>query len=116
MRGFNDLATLCPDLAKEWHPTKNGDLKPEDVACGSNRRVWWYLPYDDQKNGVHYDFEWETIVHSRALSGAGCPFLSESYGEQHLLRYFSEHGIEAKYEKSFDDLRGVGGNRLTYDF
>ena len=24
----NDLATVRPDLAKEWHPTKNGHLTP----------------------------------------------------------------------------------------
>lgn len=27
----NNLAAVAPDLAKEWHPTKNGNLKPEDV-------------------------------------------------------------------------------------
>ena len=39
--GFNDLASRFPDLAKEWHPTKNGDLTPDQVLWGSNRRVWW---------------------------------------------------------------------------
>lgn len=24
--GVNDLATVNPELAKEWHPTKNGNL------------------------------------------------------------------------------------------
>ena len=26
------LASEYPDIATEWHPTKNGDLLPEDVA------------------------------------------------------------------------------------
>ena len=30
IKGENDLATLYPALAKEWHPTENGNLKPED--------------------------------------------------------------------------------------
>ena len=37
----NCLAVLNPDLAKEWHPTKNGDLSPVDFTCGSVKRVWW---------------------------------------------------------------------------
>ena len=37
----NCLATLHPELAKEWHPTKNGDLTPFDVTEGLGRKVWW---------------------------------------------------------------------------
>ena len=29
------------ELAKEWHPTKNGSLTPADLTLGSNKRVWW---------------------------------------------------------------------------
>ncbi len=37
----NSLATLNPELASEWHPTKNGDLTPEKVMPGSGKNVWW---------------------------------------------------------------------------
>lgn len=30
----NDLATVNPELAKEWHFTKNGNLRPSDVTAG----------------------------------------------------------------------------------
>lgn len=40
-KGFNDLETLRPEIAKRWHPTKNGDLKPSDVLAWSSKRVWW---------------------------------------------------------------------------
>ena len=39
--GENDLSTTYPEIAKEWHPTKNGNLKPIDVKAGSGRKVWW---------------------------------------------------------------------------
>lgn len=39
--GKNDLATTRPDLALDWHPTKNGDLKPTDVTKGRRQPVWW---------------------------------------------------------------------------
>ena len=41
LAGFNDLATLEPAVAKEWHPTLNGALTPEMVTAGSHRKVWW---------------------------------------------------------------------------
>ena len=35
------LATNFPNIAKEWHPTKNGDLSPEEMTCGNKKIVWW---------------------------------------------------------------------------
>jgi hypothetical protein len=53
--GFNDLQTTNPGLAEEWHPTKNGELSPEDVLAGSERKVWWLCPkghsYEGALNG-----------------------------------------------------------------
>jgi len=59
------LATLNPKLAKEWHPTKNGELTPEDVHPGSSKKVWWKCSKGD-------DHEWKTVVYSRT-GGKGCP-------------------------------------------
>nr|WP_302642680.1 zinc-ribbon domain-containing protein [uncultured Dysosmobacter sp.] len=39
--GFNDLASLHPQLAVQWDRKKNGALTPEAVSVYSNRRVWW---------------------------------------------------------------------------
>lgn len=62
-KGYNDLATVRPDVAAKWHPTKNGDIRPEDVLAGSNTSYWWYGPYDDPKTGKHFDFEWPMSPH-----------------------------------------------------
>jgi NADPH-dependent 7-cyano-7-deazaguanine reductase QueF len=64
----NCLATTHPDLAMEWHPTKNGDLTPSDVHAGSEKKVWWKC----EKGGDH---EWETSTALR-ISGTGCPICS----------------------------------------
>ena len=62
----NCLASLNPDLAKEWHPKKNGDLTPADITIGSNRRVWWLC-----KKG----HEWQATVCNRSKSkSTGCPY------------------------------------------
>ena len=38
--GENDLATCAPLVAAQWHPTKNGNLTPQEVPCGTIRRVY----------------------------------------------------------------------------
>lgn len=43
LKGYNDLQTVNPELAKQWHPTKNGNLKPADVTAYSRKKVWWLL-------------------------------------------------------------------------
>ena len=64
--GFNDLATLKPLLAAQWHPEKNGDMTPKDVTCGSARMVWWKCP--------SCGYEWRNLVYSRAgHQNSGCP-------------------------------------------
>ena len=42
--GFNDLSTREPELAKQWHPTLNGNFTPEMVTVGSHHKVWWICP------------------------------------------------------------------------
>jgi len=41
LKGFNDIPTTRPDLAAEWHPTKNGSNKPDQFTAGSNKKAWW---------------------------------------------------------------------------
>ncbi len=64
--GYNDLATINPNLAKQWHPTKNGDVLPSDVAPHSNLKYWWIC---------EKGHEWETNV-SHRTRGGGCPICS----------------------------------------
>lgn len=62
----NCLANVYPELSKEWHPTKNGNLEPKDVTFGSTKKVWWKCPKGK-------DHEWITSP-SRRIFGTGCPF------------------------------------------
>ena len=64
LEGYNDLKSKFPELAKEWNYEKNGNLKPEQLVSGSNKRVWWKC----KKCG----YEWEATVVSRTITGNGC--------------------------------------------
>ena len=115
-KGFNDLATVNPELAKEWHPTKNGNLMPEDVASNHHNKVWWYLPYDDPRTGKHFDFEWQATVANRNYRGDGCPYLANYKGEQYVSDFLEKTNIAFEIHKKFNDLRGTGNGQLSYDF
>jgi hypothetical protein len=61
--GDNDLATAYPEIAAQWHPTKNGALTPQDVSIGNQKKVWWRC---DQGH------EWQAFASTR-VQGSGCP-------------------------------------------
>lgn len=63
LRGYNDLATTHPALAAEWHPFKNGSLKPTDIVAGSAKKVWWRCP-----KGHDY----QAKVYARSVAHNGC--------------------------------------------
>lgn len=65
----NSLNTLNPNLAKEWHPSRNGSLTPNDVTTGSGKKVWWLCKKEH---------EWEASIASRAsrVDSTGCPYCS----------------------------------------
>ncbi|MBU3717872.1 MAG: hypothetical protein FGM45_06165 [Actinobacteria bacterium] len=71
LTGFNDLATRHPEVAAEWHPTRNGDLTASQVGSGSSKKVWWLCP-------VAEDHEWEATVAMRTGSkkATGCAVCS----------------------------------------
>jgi len=54
-------------LASEFHPTKNGDSKPEDFTSGSNKKLWWQCSKGDEH-------EWEATINSKKKRS--CPFCS----------------------------------------
>nr|AIF20246.1 hypothetical protein [uncultured marine group II/III euryarchaeote KM3_88_H06] len=62
----NRLSSLFPEVANEWHPTKNGNLSPDDFVYGSHKRVWWLCSNDS-------DHEWKTKIFQRTGKETGCP-------------------------------------------
>lgn len=65
--GINDFTTRFPDIAAQWHPTKNGLLRPEKFAPGSHQKVWWICLKGH---------EWQASITSRTSGGTGCPVCS----------------------------------------
>lgn len=95
IKGENDLATLYPDLAKEWNYKKNENLKPENFMAGSHKKVWWKC---------FKGHEWQANIYSR-VSGIGCPYCSGRYvikGENDFKKTHPELMKEWNYERNKD--------------
>ena len=70
----NNFAKKFPEIAAEWHPTRN-TLTAADVFSSSNIKLWWLCkttPICTICDTVH---EWQCTVKNRS-SGRGCPFCS----------------------------------------
>jgi hypothetical protein len=50
------------EIIKQWHPTKNGDLKLSDFSHSKNKKAWWLCP-------VAEDHEWEASFSERKRKG-----------------------------------------------
>ena len=61
----NDLLRVSPELAAQWHPTRNGRMGPEQVTVYSNQHVWWQCAQGH---------EWRATVAARAFHGTKCPY------------------------------------------
>ena len=66
---LNCLETTHPDIAKQWHLTKNGRLTPKNIIAGSSKKVWWYCE-------IHGEYQQEIRLKT---NGAGCPYCSGRY-------------------------------------
>lgn len=62
----NNLALKFPHIAKQWHPSKNGDLKPQDVQPMSHKRIWWQC----DKDPSHV---WQALLNLRTSQDLSCP-------------------------------------------
>jgi len=55
-----------PEISKEWHPTLNGNLRPDQITSMSNKLVWW-------KCKDHPEHEpWQAPAFERTLRGNRC--------------------------------------------
>ncbi len=104
----NTLAARFPEIAREWHPDRNGDLTPDQVVFGSNARAWWKCIRGH---------EWRTQIVARTTYGTGCPKcnLNTSKVELRLLaemrwmvgQVHHQHKIEGKEFDLYAPAAGI---------
>ena len=106
IKGVNDLQTLFPELAKQWHPTLNGDLTPDCISAHRNGKVFWMCEKGHACSTCGY--KWIAPI-ARRSNGAGCRKCADKANPELLTqhRIKSGHGLtdpcllkEWDYEKN----------------
>lgn len=94
LKGFNDLATIRPDLIEEWDYEKNNELGvfPDTISLNDKGKIWWKC---SEKH------EWQANLASRRKSN--CPYCSGNLpivGENDLATLHPELMKEWDFEKN----------------
>ena len=92
LAGFNDLETLHPQVAAQWHPTLNGGLTPQMVTAGSHQKIWWICPEDHV---------WRAVVYSRTgPQKCGCPVCAGMVSQKKLDRYRADRVLADRQKRT----------------
>lgn len=96
----DSLQSEYPEIAKQWHPTKNNPLTADAVTPHSGQKVWWLC-----SNG----HEWKTVINSRTRGGHGCPYCA---GQKPT----SERNLASKYPKLVEEWDWKKNRKKPEDF
>lgn len=79
----SSIGCKMPELAAQWHPTKNRHLTPYDVTRGCHRRVWWQCLHGH---------EWQATVANRthAANPTGCGDCQLAHTSATEIRLYAE--------------------------
>lgn len=94
--GRNDLATIKPELAKEWDCQKNGEITPGQVSYSSGRKYWWICP----KGHDSY-----LATPSHRVNGTGCPICGKVKIAEKSSRPVDQLTLDGTYIKTFKSVK-----------
>lgn len=93
--GYNELASLYPDVANEWDYEKNNFLTPKMVHANARKKVWWKCV-----KGHSFD---ASIYHRTGEKATGCPICNNRKllkGYNDLATCFPTLANEWNYDKN----------------
>ena len=98
VRWERTLAVVRPDLLKEWHSTRNGELDPFRIAAASERTVWWRCSIGDCGR------EWSAMVGNRTKHDSlGCPRCAHRLAGQRRARAERDQSFGALHPHLLDE-------------
>ena len=102
IEGINDLKTLYPEIAKQWHPVENGNVMPNQVTAYSNKPRYWLCD------------KGHTFVNSpdKRVRGQNCPYCNN---RRLLVGYNDLETTFPNIAKEWDYVNNVGSPKdYTY--
>ena len=104
IKGINDFGSMHPELAKEWHPTKNGDRTPYEFASNSDFMAWWVCP-------IGHEYKSKIV---QRYNGKQCPICNKanktSFPEQAILYYVKKY-----FPDAINGYRNIFKNSMELD-
>lgn len=82
---------------------------PYKYAPMSNKNAYWKCP-----EGIHKDYPRK--INKSNTYNFRCPECQHSKGEERIEKYLINNNIKVITQKKFNDLIGIGGGLLSYDF
>lgn len=78
LKGFNDLASQYPELAKEYLPELNSGITADELLIRNKTKVKWRC--------CKCGHEWITTIGHRAKRGTGCPRCNDKKTSQRKMK------------------------------
>lgn len=97
-----------PQYIDFW--SEKNKMTPFEVGCGSHVMIWAKC-----KNNKHEDYL--RIIKDSIRFNFECPSCSNNYvGEKKIENILKYNDVNYILQYKFDDLKGVGNKKLSYDF
>lgn len=104
---LDSLGTKYPQVLKIW--SDKNKRSPYEYAPRCARLVWWKC-----QNNKHKDYL--RRIDASYACNFNCPECDYSKGEKEINGYLNTYNIDHLNQKTFDNLIGIGGGLLSYDF
>lgn len=95
LKGYNDIQTLYPDLAKEFDYEENYPLKPDSISKGYEKKVFWIC--SKCKNKFY------SSPNSRISLNVGCPKCNGG-----ISKKVNQYTLDGKYIKTYNNCSEAG--------
>ena len=106
----SSLEFLYPEVTKEWHLTKNTNIKPSEISAGSHKKVWWLCKI---KSNCGCNHEWEASVGHRCLSNRGCPFCTTPPSKLCIHQAFTTIYPQIAKEWNYEQNKDLDPNNFS---
>lgn len=89
----------CPAFS-QWHPHKNKNLNPSQLARGNKTKVWW------QCSKLH---EWQARINDRCriYKASGCPHCFSNGHKKYSRKLLSDHLVAAQWHPTKNEVMKI---------
>lgn len=133
------IKVKCLDCGEEWEVTPNNLLRNHGCPNCHGHILKSQSQYEEDMKNIHPNIKiigeyinnktpvevmcekcgnvWDSYPINAIYKNHGCPRCEKKYkGEVRISNYLENKNINYETQKSYDDLIGVGGRKLRYDF